>query len=114
MTFLTTDCFSFHNTATAEIYTLSLHDALPIFCSLGAGWARQERRPLARGERGRSENLDPEIDARSEEHTSELQSRRDLVSRLLLENINTTLLIDRTGVMSYMTNDQIVNLPTEH
>src|SRR6266705_7157699 len=63
--------FFFNDTATTEIYTLSLHDALPIFdhhdhvrC-----WISPEHR------RGR----------RSEEHTSELQSPYDLVCRLLLE-----------------------------
>src|SRR5260370_32212438 len=67
--------FFFNDTATTEIYTLSLHDALPIFpCSIhrpsavriaqpGTAWAR----------------------ARSEEHTSELQSHLNLVCRLLLE-----------------------------
>src|SRR5207248_10120167 len=65
--------FFFNDTATTEIYTLSLHDALPILrpaamacppnrCSIGAHCAR-----------------------RSEEHTSELQSPYDLVCRLLLE-----------------------------
>src|SRR3712207_8989412 len=94
-------CFFFNDTATTEIYTLSLHDALPIYL-LGAagdaggrdlfvdavrgverghpvGVARgpgggplgQQRRHLGRG--------------RSEEHTSELQSRQYLVCRLLLE-----------------------------
>src|SRR6267378_8568200 len=64
--------FFFNDTATTEIYTLSLHDALPIStrkCPLRGSWSRRPR-PCA---------------ARSEEHTSELQSRRDLVCRLLLE-----------------------------
>src|SRR5438874_10555272 len=69
--------FFFNDTATTEIYTLSLHDALPT-CSrrprscLARTWPRprSRRRPCA---------------TRSEEHTSELQSRRDLVCRLLLE-----------------------------
>src|SRR6266496_6768353 len=68
--------FVFNDTATTEIYTLSLHDALPISPARGcsslpavraSAWARH--RPPAR----------------SEEHTSELQSRRDRVCRLLLE-----------------------------
>src|ERR1035437_11191280 len=65
--------FFFNDTATTEIYTLSLHDALPI-------WPRSHCRtawPL----RSRSRARDP----RSEEHTSELQSRQYLVCRLLLE-----------------------------
>src|SRR6266496_6613006 len=63
--------FFFNDTATTEIYTLSLHDALPIF----AGTPH-----LA------IVDCHPRCDrVRSEEHTSELQSRRDLVCRLLLE-----------------------------
>src|SRR5438105_12631525 len=77
--------FCFNDTATTEIYTLSLHDALPISRSPGlcaapisnpwrrASRTRREPRPM-RGSRWRSE-----------EHTSELQSRVDLVCRLLLE-----------------------------
>src|SRR5579864_9630379 len=65
--------FFFNDTATTEIYTLSLHDALPIWTA-----------PFGRPE-------DPEVKAsnhgvsRSEEHTSELQSHVNLVCRLLLE-----------------------------
>src|SRR5712664_5018100 len=64
--------FFFNDTATTEIYTLSLHDALPIssFCSCSP-WC-MSRWPSCRRKR-------------SEEHTSELQSRSDLVCRLLLE-----------------------------
>src|SRR5438105_14875447 len=66
--------FFFNDTATTEIYTLSLHDALPI--SSGASgnerfWA--------------TANCPSSVSPRSEEHTSELQSRVDLVCRLLLE-----------------------------
>src|SRR5215208_2862292 len=73
--------FFFNDTATTEIYTLSLHDALPISrrCSLcGPGAADRLRA-----------NHQP----RSEEHTSELQSRGHLVCRLLLEKKKTTLKI---------------------
>src|SRR2546428_6429310 len=73
--------FFFNDTATTEIYTLSLHDALPI-C------ARRPRRQLQREETPRHESPAPDASAgrfRSEEHTSELQSRSDLVCRLLLE-----------------------------
>src|SRR5947207_14557195 len=73
-------CFCFNDTATTEIYTLSLHDALPIWPEAravleikGKGWSRDH---------GRSASLRR---SRSEEHTSELQSHSDLVCRLLLE-----------------------------
>src|SRR5262247_398316 len=67
--------FFFNDTATTEIYTLSLHDALPISLEELGGRIGGARR---RGER--------EADKpRSEEHTSELQSLRHLVCRLLLE-----------------------------
>src|SRR6478609_7021913 len=65
--------FFFNDTATTEIYTLSLHDALPIF---PPGVRRPPRQPVA-PPAGRVE--------RSEEHTSELQSLAYLVCRLLLE-----------------------------
>src|SRR2546425_5191479 len=70
--------FFFNDTATTEIYTLSLHDALPI-CRLGSGRLREAGAPhLSPRARG----------ARSEEHTSELQSLAYLVCRLLLEKKN--------------------------
>src|SRR3712207_8117098 len=94
--------FFFNDTATTEIYTLSLHDALPI--SRGrpgtddgrpdAGAARGARRPHEPGhERHGTGQRDgapagrppPGPARRSEEHTSELQSRQYLVCRLLLE-----------------------------
>src|SRR5690349_22843235 len=74
----------FNATATTEIYTLSLHDALPIWqlallrlvpARLCRGGLHYRRRSAGGGRR-------------SEEHTSELQSRRDLVCRLLLEKKN--------------------------
>src|SRR5437870_8262486 len=70
--------FFFNDTATTEIYTLSLHDALPIS---GADFRRPD------GARARRNPVGgPRTDrARSEEHTSELQSRGHLVCRLLLE-----------------------------
>src|SRR2546428_11634897 len=66
--------FFFNDTATTEIYTLSLHDALPI--SPRSCARRRSAGPGARPGTCLS---------RSEEHTSELQSRSDLVCRLLLE-----------------------------
>src|SRR5216684_2287922 len=66
--------FFFNDTATTEIYTLSLHDALPIFGAVQAGRPRRVAGPRAGDQH-----------PRSEEHTSELQSRLHLVCRLLLE-----------------------------
>src|SRR5438067_8861029 len=74
--------FFFNDTATTEIYTLSLHDALPISASRNSRSRRSScPTPSAcrRSKRSRSPTR------RSEEHTSELQSRFDLVCRLLLE-----------------------------
>src|SRR2546430_7345808 len=78
--------FFFNDTATTEIYTLSLHDALPI--------SHPIRRPAS--SRRSPDRRAPEIprtrccrDARSEEHTSELQSQSNLVCRLLLEKKKT-------------------------
>src|SRR3712207_8300751 len=93
----------FNDTATTEIYTLSLHDALPISrdqrpsCAAtdlgGLAEARPQRVDLA----VRAQPLDDlhsfgdvgAVPARSEEHTSELQSRQYLVCRLLLEKKKT-------------------------
>src|SRR3712207_9369461 len=79
--------FFFNDTATTEIYTLSLHDALPIYVLVGVLAARAGRQPAAL-----AHLLQPPaaLDhdralGRSEEHTSELQSRQYLVCRLLLE-----------------------------
>src|SRR5689334_23587766 len=74
--------FFFNDTATTEIYTLSLHDALPISARGGQG----ERIPrcAARGVPGR-QMMNRRRFIRSEEHTSELQSQFHLVCRLLLE-----------------------------
>src|SRR2546422_5818941 len=72
--------FFFNDTATTEIYTLSLHDALPI--SLDR--VHQRRLFAADVGAGAAVQVDFHV-ARSEEHTSELQSRLHLVCRLLLE-----------------------------
>src|SRR5260370_26475232 len=82
--------FFFNDTATTEIYTLSLHDALPI--SPPGPRARRigdyvhRRRELAVPYTGGCEER-----RRSEEHTSELQSHLNLVCRLLLEKKKTTM-----------------------
>src|SRR5690349_24050661 len=83
----------FNYPATTELYTLSLHDALPIYPGTALPGA-QRGRP-ARAEHDRAELVAAPQGGRrrgrrararrSEEHTSELQSRRDLVCRLLLE-----------------------------
>src|SRR5262249_57561309 len=91
--------FFFNDTATSEIYTLSLHDALPIWnlkplsrrarrwfqrwASASVGFLRRSREAV------HAENMTPSDDARSEEHTSELQSLTNLVCRLLLEKKKT-------------------------
>src|SRR5687768_18162162 len=98
--------FFFNDTATTEIYTLSLHDALPIFPGRSGrpprpGFcapARPKRGTAGRCFRRSSEAAGPlrapgraagrarrKAESRSEEHTSELQSRLHLVCRLLLE-----------------------------
>src|SRR3712207_7967256 len=91
--------FFFNDTATTEIYTLSLHDALPIF------EAQLQPRPGEEvGRAGDEPGVGRHVvvvedvgdhrpaDLRSEEHTSELQSRQYLVCRLLLEKKKTSLL----------------------
>src|SRR3712207_8520998 len=90
-------CF-FNDTATTEIYTLSLHDALPIFARRPARHFRHPRAAApadCHGRRGCSAvavacsacrvGRRASVHGRSEEHTSELQSRQYLVCRLLLE-----------------------------
>src|SRR3712207_7885636 len=104
--------FFFNDTATTEIYTLSLHDALPIFHRLGDDGAVVRARPAGCADpRGREQGglahepqhatlgrakachaqprPDLPVPLRSEEHTSELQSRQYLVCRLLLEKKKT-------------------------
>src|SRR2546422_7237321 len=88
--FVSVFCFFFFNdTATTEIYTLSLHDALPIlrmrfllFGSIGKMRTLKTSRPAYSSKAG---SLSLRTMSRSEEHTSELQSRLHLVCRLLLE-----------------------------
>src|SRR5207249_12310871 len=100
----------FHDTASTQFYTLSLHDALPIsrYCRpklpttrpcrsgsfLLSGATSIAQRAQRKGTRGKSgeqkrrefdQRLNSASNLRSEEHTSELQSRFDLVCRLLLE-----------------------------
>src|SRR5256885_9114694 len=74
--------FFFNDTATTEIYTLSLHDALPIFVA-GPELGRALER--AHGPNVLVPGAEDRAAFRSEEHTSELQSPCNLVCRLLLE-----------------------------
>src|SRR2546427_2913509 len=82
--------FFFNDTATTEIYTLSLHDALPI-CARHSGDQGQFPRSLRSVSSGKPEVVGAgsgrpgDTVRRSEEHTSELQSQSNLVCRLLLE-----------------------------
>src|SRR2546430_3812673 len=93
--------FFFNDTATTEIYTLSLHDALPIFgheLTINADrFTPIDATSIPTGEL-RADAGTPfdftrpmKIGARSEEHTSELQSQSNLVCRLLLEKKKTQL-----------------------
>src|SRR3712207_7399856 len=85
----------FNDTATTEIYTLSLHDALPISelgnprrGATGGFRVRSCRAPRNDGSLRRHRHRGAGL--RSEEHTSELQSRQYLVCRLLLEKIKSS------------------------
>src|SRR5256885_9050250 len=82
--------FFFNDTATTEIYTLSLHDALPILaradrrCESRSAGPRHRYRGWLHAHQ-RAPHLGRRPEPRSEEHTSELQSPCNLVCRLLLE-----------------------------
>src|SRR2546430_7295579 len=93
--------FFFNDTATTEIYTLSLHDALPISSLAGT---RSSASSATVGPR--SYSWDETRNTRSEEHTSELQSQSNLVCRLLLEkkkNITATEVTNTpTGLSSIL------------
>src|SRR2546422_8591096 len=104
-------CFFFNDTATTEIYTLSLHDALPI-CSRG-------RRSTSGSAAGGSVHSRPRTAAtsacvsaagsasyRSEEHTSELQSRLHLVCRLLLGKKKTPYKHTRLSCKDHITRSR--------
>src|SRR5207302_11406463 len=77
--------FFFNTTSPTEIYTLSLHDALPIYLRADRLAAIRKRHPLVKTTQDYREILAIILRCRSEEHTSELQSRENLVCRLLLE-----------------------------
>src|SRR3712207_7298691 len=100
--------FFFNDTATTEIYTLSLHDALPIYSdgsgaepltltANGAGGAISfAASSQILGGTGSGSDV-----TRSEEHTSELQSRQYLVCRLLLEKKNKTTITSMLYLHSF-------------
>src|SRR5690242_21494116 len=75
-------CFFFNDSATTEIYTLSLHDALPIWTAVTPHYWPHYSATAACART---------LCSRSEEHTSELQSHVNLVCRLLLEKKKHTL-----------------------
>src|SRR5829696_10542265 len=91
--------FFFNDTATTEIYTLSLHDALPIP-------DLRRRRPLHPARR-----LHARQGRRSEEHTSELQSLTNLVCRLLLEKKKN---MRKLGSIGASPLQPLINNQTEH
>src|SRR2546430_6634225 len=82
--------FFFNDTATTEIYTLSLHDALPISRRAGS-WRAAGARAGSEADLGARM-----LRSRSEEHTSELQSQSNLVCRLLLEKKKSSQSADHT------------------
>src|SRR2546430_8106521 len=96
--------FFFNDTATTEIYTLSLHDALPIshrgfhraIGSFGEARISPDGRVITEAEWDARRR-----EWRSEEHTSELQSQSNLVCRLLLEKKKTTSTVSKTGCTSH-------------
>src|SRR2546430_16241289 len=88
--------FFFNDTATTEIYTLSLHDALPI-CKLPqprSNYMARSKQPIPSG----FHTVTPYLTVRSEEHTSELQSQSNLVCRLLLEKKKKTRRSNNSGL----------------
>src|SRR2546430_4340735 len=90
--------FFFNDTATTEIYTLSLHDALPIWSAVEEAWIEHD---------GPATSLRPDdrpVVPRSEEHTSELQSQSNLVCRLLLEKKKTSA----SAISRLMINSNLV------
>src|SRR5574342_1438641 len=89
--------FFFNDTATTEIYTLSLHDALPIF-PVGATAEQFAVPPHGTG-----------VD-RSEEHTSELQSPPDLVCRLLLEKKKHKQTTTNIGLKESHLNTSVISI----
>src|SRR5256885_12622126 len=101
--------FFFNYTATTEIYTLSLHDALPISSATYSYKATTSSIRLRMSVRSRRSCITPAsasaTSSRSEEHTSELQSPCNLVCRLLLEKKNTPHDIHTSHTLSPVQSD---------
>src|SRR5687768_17985674 len=106
--------FFFNDTPTTEIYTLSLHDALPIYGKTVVFEVSKDankidiKRAIEKLLGAKVADVRTAITRRSEEHTSELQSRLHLVCRLLLEkkkkqhNANTEKLISRDSTVAHL------------
>src|SRR5688572_33480485 len=90
--------FFFNVTATTEIYTLSLHDALPISRRVPKYASRWILRAAWSASSDHSTAL-IDVVRRSEEHTSELQSQSNLVCRLLLEKKKKTRYLDKSATV---------------
>src|SRR6476661_4146326 len=88
--------FFFNDTATTEIYTLSLHDALPIWLDHDGNTA------------GSVSSWFSVVPSRSEEHTSELQSHLNLVCRLLLEKKKNDAVVDASGHLNILLRLELV------
>src|SRR3712207_8006848 len=97
--------FLFNDTATTEIYTLSLHYSLPISGAVEPGPSRPVTKIVHRSCRAASmtgrANMTSITDHRSEEHTSELQSRQYLVCRLLLDKKTLVTLPLRSALTTF-------------
>src|SRR2546430_17529182 len=89
--------FFFNDTATTEIYTLSLHDALPISIKVLELHHHGIRVGPTEADADRARTFYQDVLGRSEEHTSELQSQSNLVCRLLLEKKKKTKLKERSS-----------------
>src|SRR5256885_11479990 len=105
--------FFFNDTATTEIYTLSLHDALPIYRATASEVFNVELEKVSSEKRRYAKVINF---GRSEEHTSELQSPCNLVCRLLLEKKkNSTSSQQRSVICESSSHDirhETCHLPT--
>src|SRR5256885_8820451 len=95
--------FFFNDTATTEIYTLSLHDALPISNAVAA-MPKSVPGRSSEASAGGFSKIDINSILRSEEHTSELQSPCNLVCRLLLEKKKKNIAHLIRHTISYLNN----------